>query len=59
METGDVVPMEVISEVGVSENVFLLRMDSLENLILCELFCSAVMVGCLIALIVLRFFHVR
>lgn len=50
---------EVTSEVGVSEELFTRRMDSVENLMLGILVCSALVVGAVIATLVMRFFHVH
>lgn len=53
------VPAETFEVVGVSESLFVARMDSLENLLFVNFVCCALLVGCLLASLVMRWFHVR
>ena len=50
---------ETVETVGVSETIFVQRMDSLENLLLGSIVCSALIVSALLATLVMRFWHVR
>lgn len=45
--------------VGVSEELFIARMNSLENIGVGILVASSLAVGALLALLVMRFFHVH
>ena len=50
---------ETAEMVGVSETLFVERMDSLENLLLVTVIGVAIIAGCILASVVLRFFHVH
>lgn len=50
---------EVTAQVGVSEEVFIQRMDSAENLMVGILVCTALVVGAVMATLVMRYFHVH
>ncbi|MEG1709721.1 MAG: hypothetical protein RRY04_01905 [Oscillospiraceae bacterium] len=52
-------PVPTMEMVGVSEDLFLSRMDSAENLLLGNVVCSALIVSALLATLVMRFFHVQ
>lgn len=57
------VPTDATSEttetVGLTEEAFNLRMDSVEYVLIGCLFCTALIAGAVIASLVMRFFHVR
>ena len=58
--TGEVAASpEVTTEVGVSEELFIQRMDSAENLMVGILVCTALVFGAVIATLVMRFWHVH
>ena len=58
-QTAAVTPApETVETVGVSETIFVQRMDSLENLLLGSIVCSALIVSALLATLTMRFWHV-
>ena len=59
-ETATVSPApETVETVGIAETVFVDRMNSLENLLLGSIVCSALIVSALLATLVMRFWDVR
>lgn len=59
-ETGEIVepsPVAVSETVGVSEDVFTQRMDGLENYYTILIIGVGILIGCVIASMVMRWFH--
>lgn len=50
---------EVVLDVGVSEELFVTYMCSIENLLVVQIAGAALLAACAFAILILRFWHVR